>query len=210
MNSFETARKTLLSLSKAKRDYDRAVAEWDYFGEFHDNVVSSATCQLCGQPNIRYEFQIVNRHNQNTLLVGSECITKFGITVYDEYGNRITGKSARARVASDKRRLVADAKTDSVINSLLTLASKDPVFEIQDFIRYYQDRGAFTPKQLSLLMWRLKALKVPHNKSHFKLTIKRDVEKRALLRLEDFKLAQIKPCLSTSQLQWLLRNGRVV
>jgi hypothetical protein len=208
MNSFERAREELLSLSKAKRDYDLAVGEWDYFGDFHDNVTSSATCELCGQQNIRYEFQIVNRHNQNTLLVGSECITKFGITVYDEYGNRITGKHARAKVAGDKRKLVADAKADSVINSLLTLASKDPVFEIQDFIHYYQERRAFTPKQLSLLMWRLNHFKVPHNKPHFKLTIKRDIEKHALLRMEEFKLAQIRPCMTTAQLDWLAKHGR--
>jgi hypothetical protein len=208
MNSFETAQNNLLSLSKANRDYDVAVTEWDYHGDFHDNVVSSASCELCGQQNIRYEFQIVNRHNRNTLLVGSECITKFGITVYDDYGNRITGKSARARVASDKRKLVANAKTDSVINSLLTLASRDPIFEIQDFIRYYQERGAFTPKQLSLLMWRLNHFKVPHNKSHFKLTIRRDIEKRALLRLEEFKLVQIRPCMTAAQLDWLAKNGR--
>lgn len=208
MNSFETARSKLLSLSKNKRNYDAAVEEWGYFGNFHDNDISSAECQLCGQQHIRYEFEIVNRHNDNNLLVGSECITKFGITVFDEYGNKITGKSARARVTGDRRKLVANAQTQSVINSLLALASKDADFKIHDFIRYYQERGAFTPRQLSLLMWRLKAQRVPHNKAHFKLTIKRDREKHDLLRLEDFKLQQIAPCLSASQRIWLERNGR--
>ncbi len=210
MNSFETTRNTLLSLSKSKKDYNQAISEWDYFGDFHDNEVSNATCQLCGQTNIRYEFQIVNRNNQNTLLVGSECITKFGITVYDDYGNRITGYSAKARVSSDRRKLVASAKTQGVINALVTLMSKDKEFDFHKFISYYQERGAFTPKQLNLVMWRLNKFRISHEKSHFKLVMQRDREKQQLLQMEEWQLNQIKPCLSPAQREWLERNGRAV
>jgi hypothetical protein len=210
MNSFETVKNTLLSLSKSKRDYDLAVSEWDYFGDFHDNEVGNGTCQLCGQPNIRYEFQIVNRNNQNTLLVGSECITKFGITVYDDYGNRITGHSAKARVMGDRRSLVASAKTQGVINALISLASKDNEFDFHKFISYYQERGAFTPNQLTLVMWRLNKFRISHEKSHFKLVMQRDREKQQLLRMEEWKLHQIKACLSGAQRGWLGRNGRAI
>jgi hypothetical protein len=54
-------------------------------------------------------------------------------------------------VASDKRKLIADAKTHSVINSLVVLAARDKEFDINSFIAYYRERGAFTPK-LALLM----------------------------------------------------------
>ncbi|HEU0047108.1 MAG TPA: hypothetical protein VFQ43_05850 [Nitrososphaera sp.] len=108
MNSFEQVRKTLLAASKEKKDYERALAEWEYRGSFYDNGEGSGICQLCGQRDIRYEFEIINQKTDNLLLVGSECITKFGcIKVYDEYGNQITGHRARAKVASDKRKLIA-------------------------------------------------------------------------------------------------------
>src|SRR6266550_6918119 len=73
MNRFEQIRKTLLSVSKEKRNYERALAEWEYRGDFYDNEAGSAICQLCGQRDIRYEFEITNEKSGKTLLVGSEC-----------------------------------------------------------------------------------------------------------------------------------------
>jgi hypothetical protein len=47
--------------------------------------------------------------------------------------------------ALDRRKLVADAQAQSVISSLLALASKEADFKIHDFIRYYRgsDVGGF-------------------------------------------------------------------
>lgn len=208
MNSFEQIRKTLLSVSKEKRNYDRALTEWEYKGNLYDNGEGSATCQLCGQRDIRYEFEISNQKTRKELLVGSECITKFGgIKVYDESGNHVTGRKAKARVAGDKRRLIADAKTRSVINSLVVLANRDKEFDINSFIAYYRERGAFTPKQLALLLWRLESFAVPFKKTHLKVTVRRDREKRQLLSLPDWQFQRIQPCLSSAQRTWLHRNG---
>jgi len=210
MNRFEQIRKTLLSVSKEKRNYERALAEWEYRGDFYDNEAGSAICQLCGQRDIRYEFEITNEKSGKTLLVGSECITKFGlIRIYDDFGNQITGRRAKARVASDKRTLISDAKTRSVINSLVTLAGKDKEFDINSFIGYYRERGAFTPKQLSLLLWRLEKFGIPYQKRHLKLSMRRDREKRQLLTLSDWQLAKLEACLSPTQRLWLQRNERV-
>jgi len=75
MNSFEQVRKTLLSLSGEKRNYERALTEWEYKGNLYDNGEGIAVCQLCGQRDIRYEFEISNQKTRKELLVGSECIT---------------------------------------------------------------------------------------------------------------------------------------
>src|SRR6266480_1850587 len=40
MNRFEQIRKTLLSVSKEKRNYERALAEWEYRGDFYVNETS--------------------------------------------------------------------------------------------------------------------------------------------------------------------------
>ena len=208
MNSFEQARSALLAASKEKRNYERALSEWEYLGNLYDNGFARAVCRLCGQQDIRYEFEIVNQENKNSLLVGSECVTKFGhVKVYDYQGNQLKGKEAKAKVASDKRSLIADSKTRSVLNSLVLLAGKDQEFDINSFIQYYRERGAFTPNQLVLLIWRLNECRVPYNKAHLKMIISRDREKRQLLSLTDWKLAKIMPCLTSAQRQWLVKNS---
>jgi hypothetical protein len=207
MNSFEQTRQKLYSASKEKRDYRRALVEWEYRGRVYDNKLGLGECQLCGQRNIRYEFEIVNEKNRNVLLVGSECITRFGgIRVYDRDGKQLSVPRAKASVHSDKRRLVADSRTKSVLNALVELASKDEEFEIVKFIDYYRMRGAFTPNQLGLVLWRLNKFGIGFERNHFKLTIKRDREKQQLLDMPDWKLRALKECLSPTQLSWIERN----
>ncbi len=65
---------------------------------------------------------------------------------------------------------------------------------------------AFTPKQLSLLIWRLKKADIDFNKSHFKLTIKKKREQENLLQLEDWKLKSIWECLSSSQKKFVMEK----
>ena len=79
------------------------------------------------------------------------------------------------------------------------MASVDNEFIIENFIEYFKERKAFTPKQLSLLIWRLRKADIDFNKSHFKLTIKKKREQENLLQLEDWKLKSIWECLSSSQ-----------
>lgn len=67
------------------------------------------------------------------------------------------------------------------------MASVDNEFIIENFIEYFKERKAY-PKQLSLLIWRLRKADIDFNKSHFKLTIKKKREQENLLQLEDWKL----------------------
>ena len=76
-----------------------------------------------------------------------------------------------------------EARKKRVITALVALAQADPEFKILAFIDYLQDRGAFTPKQLALLLWRFEKLRVPFDVRDFKLTIRRDREKVQLLEI---------------------------
>lgn len=195
----------LLPLSCEQHDLKAALTEWRYTGDFHDLETPSANCQLCDHPDIRYQFEIQNLHTGEGLLIGSECITRFGIAATDEEGDALDAADTKRKVARDRRHLVDDAKKRGVVTALITLGQADPEFEIVSFINYLQERGAFTPKQLATLMWRLKKFRVPHKPADFKLTIKRNREKAQLRELKDWQLRNIEPCLSPSQKAFLER-----
>lgn len=204
------AAENLLPLSREKDDLAAALREWRYTGEFHDLEEPIENCQLCSHPDIRYQFQIRNLHTGNALLIGSECINRFGIAATDEEGRTLDAAGSRRKVGRDRRKLIENAQHRRVISVLVALAHLDTQFKIASFIDYLQARGAFTPKQLTTILWRLSRHRIPFNPSDFKLTIRRNREKDQLLDLPDWQLLQLKPCLSPSQKTFLLENGRSI
>ena len=61
------------------------------------------------------------------------------------------------------------ARTRSVLNSLVALAVADDEFELDNLIAYYERRGAFTPAQMALLQWRFARHQVEHRLADFKV-----------------------------------------
>lgn len=209
MNWIERVKKNVLPVSNEKYNTRIALDEWVYEGNMYDVEVADETCELCDHLNIRYQFEIVNRLNNNTLLIGSECIMRFNISVVDGFGRKLSFVDAKKKVTKDRGRLVTEAKERSVLNTLVALASEDDEFNIGSFIEYFKERKAFTPNQLALLVWRLERANIQFKKSHFKLTIRRNREKEQLLKLEDWKLKRIWDCLSNSQKQFVLDNKKI-
>jgi hypothetical protein len=85
---------------------------------------------------------------------------------------------------------------------LVALSTKEQDFDINSFISYVQERGSFTPNQLSFLFWRLDAQAIEYSPSDFKLTIRKNREKDQLLEVADWKVKKLWKAMSTSQRQW--------
>ena len=201
------AAKNIFPLSNEKANLGKALPEWEYRGVTYDLETPQEICQLCDHEDLRYQFEINNKENGNSLLIGSECITKFSsITVLDEKGNALSITEAKQKVAKDRRKLITDAQTKSLLNSLVELAKKEEQFDISSFEADYKRRKAFTPKQLATLFWRFEKHQVPFNKSYFKIHIRRQKDKDALLALQDFQLEKMWPCLSPSQKKYVRKN----
>src|ERR1043165_5380424 len=100
----------LLPLSKERDDLALALHEWRYAGNFNDLEAPEADCELCDHPEIRYQFEICNVHTGHTLLVGSECIHRFGIAATDEEGRTLDETETRKKVEKDRRKLIEDAR----------------------------------------------------------------------------------------------------
>ncbi|MDI6449221.1 hypothetical protein [Anaerobaca lacustris] len=202
----ERVRSALQPLSVEKHAVGRMLREWYYTGSTYDLEEPVEDCELCGHQGIRYQFEIENSHTGHSLLVGSECITKFDITAVDEAGELLDADETRHRVRKDRRKLITDARRRRVINALVQLAHADTEFEIESFIDYFQDRDAYTPNQLSLLVWRLKKHRIKYRESDLKMIIRRDREKNQLRSMADWKVRQIWPCMSASQKAWYIDN----
>lgn len=202
----ERVKVNIFPVSFEQNDVRKALNEWVYHGNMYDVEVAEETCELCDQPHIRYQFEIINIITGNVLQIGSECIKRFNIGVVDQKGNILSTDAARKKVNKDRNKLITDAKVKSVLNSLIDLARIDDDFEIESFIKYFKENGAFTPKQLTTLNWRLEKHKIVHTKSHIKMTIKKNKDKDQLLRMDEWKVRKIWDCMSASQREFYINN----
>jgi hypothetical protein len=75
----------------------------------------------------------------------------------------------------------------------------DDEFDIESFIDYFQMRGAFTPKQLGLLLWRLERYGIIHARCKFKITIRRHREQTQLEEMQDWQIKKIWLYLTVAQ-----------
>jgi hypothetical protein len=206
MSWAERSAANLLPLSVEQRRFAIALCEWVYVGDMYDMETPSGTCELCGHPEIRYQFKIVNQHNGNEMLVGSECINRFGISATDPLGNILNVEESRRRVSRDRRFLVNEARKRKLINTLVTLSTVDMDFDIESFISYVMERDAFTPDQLAVLFWRLDKHRISYAPTDFKLIIRRDREKAQLRKMPSWKIRKLWPALSASQRSWVQEN----
>ncbi|ULJ64396.1 hypothetical protein [Wielerella bovis] len=201
----ERSRANLLPLSETN-NFEDALKEWIYTGYSNDLEIANEHCELCEHSHIRYQFEIENKYNGNTLLVGSECINKFGILSIDEKGHILNHQQSKSKVNRDKNSLIKKSKEKLLINKLVELAQKDNEFNIQSFIDYYQSRKAFTPKQLFLLIWRFDKTGISYKPSMFTMTMRRHSEQAQLQQMDTWKIEKILPCMKSHQKQWGKNN----
>ena len=70
-----------------------AFEEWSFTERTEDHEQPIETCELCEQEALRYHFEIRNSLTNKTLWVGSQCILKFGLSVF-ESGRRLSESDA--------------------------------------------------------------------------------------------------------------------
>ncbi len=196
----------IFPLSENKNDLKMALNEWLYEGDMYDLEEPIETCELCGYQDIRYQFKIINKNNSNEMLVGSECINKFQISATDNEGNILDTEESARKVNRDRRYLIEEARKKRLIITLVKLQQKDKDFDIESFVTYEQDREAFTPNQLSLLLWRFGKYRIEYRPTDFKVIMKRNREKDQLIDMDDWKIEKLWKSLSSNQKQWVYEN----
>lgn len=196
----ERASASLLPLSRVGT-LAAALKEWAYTGRFFDLEATDGVCELCGQQELRYHFEIENDGTDTSLLVGSECIKRFEIGGMDERGQRLDAKDTGKLVDRHRRGLVADARKQRVMTALLKLGQKAPDFDAQDFIAFVDDRGAFTPNQVAMIFWRLGSAGVDYRPGDWKVRLRRDSDIGQLRTMKPAAFKRVMAALTTAQRQ---------
>jgi len=179
-----------------------AFEEWSFTERIHDHEQPIETCQLCEQEALRYHFEIRNAFTKSTLWVGSQCILKFGLSVF-ESGRRLSESEAKKKLD----RLMRQMQLESCIHTLEKLAFTEDNEILANALKYYKKNKYLSPKFAFVVLWRLQKNKIDHSPSFFKINLKRDKYKRDLQNMKLSQIHIIWPALLSSQRQMAVRLG---
>lgn len=145
-----------------------AFDEWRFTGKTEDYHTPSETCELCEQEDLRYHFEIKNDFTDHILWVGSQCILRFELPVYDN-GELLTAKDAKSLL----NKLTQQMRLESCVKSLEALAREEESEILKSALAYYKRNKKLTPKLAFVVFWRLKKNKIDHHPSFFSINLKR-------------------------------------
>lgn len=179
-----------------------AFTEWYFTENIEDHEVANEDCELCDQEQLRYHFEIKNRHTNNRLWVGSSCILKFQVQVFD--GDiLLDAKASKKKLNELKQKM----RLDSCIKALRSLAAEESNDILSNALEFYVKNKYLTPKFAFVVFWRLKKNKIDHSPSFFKISLKKDKYKRDLSQMEEDRVHIIWPALSSSQRKLAIDYG---
>lgn len=179
-----------------------ALKEWAFTDRVEDHEEAIETCQLCGQEELRYHFEIANRHTNFALWVGSHCILKFQVAVW-ENGRQLSSKKAKQKLD----RLTEEMRFKSCLKALGNVASKEGNSILTNALDFYRQNEYLTPKYAFVVLWRLRENSIDHNPSFFKINLKRSKYKEDLSAMSESKVRLIWPALTSSQRELAVRLG---
>jgi hypothetical protein len=143
-----------------------AFKEWRFTGQTTDHEAPNETCELCGQEGLRYHFEISNDRTGRKLDVGSDCILKFEVAVFDQ-GRELSPQEARKALAERMQQM----RLESCLRALERLAVAETNNILASALAYYRLHKALTPKFANVVFWRLDANKIDHDASFFKVRL---------------------------------------
>ena len=161
-------RQNILPLSVAST-LPEAFKEWFFTEKTYDNEKPDKQCGLCDKEDIRYQFQIRNTLTQKELWVGSQCILKFGLSVYDN-DRLLAPKEAKKKL----NLLTKKMQIDSCIKALETLATKESNEILNGALKFYKSNKCLTPKFAFVVFWKLNENKIEYHPSFFSITITKE------------------------------------
>ncbi|HHM8124437.1 TPA: hypothetical protein ACRMWJ_003148 [Pseudomonas aeruginosa] len=145
-----------------------AFEEWSFTERTHDHEEPIETCRLCDKEQLRYHFEIRNALTHKTLWVGSQCILKFNLSVFED-GRRLSPADTKKKLD----RLMQQMQLQSCIKALEELAKKEDNKILLSALGYYRKNKYLTPKFAFVVLWRLQTNKVTTAHHSLRSTSKR-------------------------------------
>ena len=160
-------RDTILPLSIAGT-LPEAFGEWRFTGHTIDHEEPIETCQLCGQQELRYHFEIDNQYTDHNIWVGSHCILKFDVAVI-ENGFLLSKSEAKRHLI----KLTQKMQLEACIKALTSLAKRGNNTILSGALEYYKRKKTLTPKYAFVVFWKLQQYGIDHHPSFFKIELRR-------------------------------------
>lgn len=197
----QRVRDNILPLSVAAT-LPEAFEEWSFTENTVDHGEPIETCQLCEHEDLRYHFEIQNAITKKTLWVGSQCILKFGLSVFED-GVRLTQKQTKKKLD----RLMQKMRLESCLKALKKLAETENNDILKNALAYYEKNKFLTPRFAFVVLWRLQRNKIDHSPSFFKVGLKKQKFKDDLREMKISRVHTIWPALSSTQKKLAIKLG---
>lgn len=189
----QRVRDSILPLSVADT-LPSAFTEWSFTEDTVDHETPVETCELCGQQDLRYHFEIANQYTAATLWVGSHCILQFDVAVL-EHGRRLSPEQAKRHLA----KLTQQMQLNSCIRALEQLAAKENNPILTGALDYYRRNKKLTPKYAAVVFWKLQAFRIDHHPSFFQVELRRDQHISDLRAMPTRRVHRFWGALSSAQ-----------
>ena len=189
----QRVRERILPLSLAST-LPEAFKEWKFTGSTEDYEQPIETCKLCGQEGLRYHSEITNEIFDSRLDVGSECILRFQVPIFDG-GIELSPAEARRALNEHMRRM----RLESCLRALERLAATEKNDILTNALKYYQTNKSLTPKFANVVFWRLQANRIDHDPSFFKVRLDQEKYRNDLKNMQHRDVVRIWKALMPSQ-----------
>lgn len=193
----------ILPLSAAGTLHE-ALKEWEFTDKTIDHRDARATCHLCNQEELRYHYEIRNSITGRTLWVGSKCILKFGVSVFED-GVRLDKRGASRKLG----RLLANLRLNACLAALRELVCTEANKILANALEFYQRKRYLTPKFAFVVFWRLRHHRIDHSPSFFKVSLRRAKYQQDLREMGPDRVHLIWAALSSSQRKLARRLGHL-
>jgi hypothetical protein len=200
--------KNILPLSRGNK-LPEVFEEWYFTEVVKDHGEAIMDCYLCDQERLRYHFEIKNEHTDNDMWIGSSCILRFGIKVFDDdSGDVLDSKAAKRKL--DK--LTDNMRRKSCLNAIRLAIESERFEKVRKILNgayyFYSEKGYLTPKYARSVLKGLSRNKIDHNPSFFKVSLKNGGYKEDLSEIseEDFRI--IWGALTSSQREIAIKLGK--
>ena len=179
-----------------------AFAEWAFTENTVDHEAPIETCELCGQQDLRYHFEIANHYTKATLWVGSHCILQFDVAVL-EGGRRLSPEEAKRHLA----KLTQQMHLQSCIEALERLAAAEVNPILTGALDYYRRNKKLTPKYAAVVFWKLQSFRIDHHPSLFKVELRRAQHIEDLRQMPTGRVHRFWGALSPAQRRKAIELG---
>ena len=131
----------------------------------------------------------------NTNQKKSSCIFKFSIEVFNELGLLLDNSEAKRHLSA----LTKELQQTACLSALSSLADNEESGILKTALQSYKEKGYLSPKQASVVFWRLKEHNIEYNPSFFKISLGRTKYKQDLAAMDSWRVYVFWDALTSDQ-----------